>query len=105
MSEIIDAEHARHDRLAAALIDPHGAEVHIATLLSRWLSDREVTALVGWIGRACDERTARCRDLIARVVAGLGEADRDEHGNRIVTIGPTLARHLLDSITPEEREE
>lgn len=74
-------------------------------MLSRWLSDREVAALVGWIGRACDERVARYRDLIARVVAGLGEADRDEHGNYVVIVGWTLARHLFDSISPEERGE
>jgi hypothetical protein len=34
------------------------------------------------------------------VVAALGDAGRDQHGNRIVTIGPTLARHLLDAVEP-----
>jgi len=100
MNEVIDAEHARHDRLVAALIEPHGGETHIAQLLSRWLSDREVAALVGWISRATTERTARCRDLIVRVVAALSDARRDEHGNYIAAIGPTLVRHLHDAIPP-----
>lgn len=102
MNEVIDAERRRHDQLVRALIEPHGAEVHIATLLSRWLSDREVGHLIAWVARARDERTARRRDLIARVVAALSDARLDEHRNHIVTLGPTLVRHLLDEIQPTE---
>jgi hypothetical protein len=36
------------------------------------------------------------------VVAAPSGAGRDEHGNRIVIVGPTLARHLLDQIPPDE---
>src|SRR5262245_16360925 len=67
-------DRTRQDQLVRALVDPHGGEIHIATLLSRWLSDREVSALVGWISRACNSRTSRYRDLLTRVVAALGDA-------------------------------
>jgi hypothetical protein len=36
----------------------------------------------------------------ARVVAALSDAGRDQSGNHVLTIGPTLARHLLDEIQP-----
>jgi|SRR5262245_54069636 len=101
MSEVIDAEHRRLAQLVAALIEPHGSEVHIAQLLSRWLSDREVGYLIGWVNRACDERTARCRDLLARVVAALGEAERDTEDRYHVVLGRTLVRHLRNQIPPE----
>jgi hypothetical protein len=104
MSDAIDAEHARHAQLVSALIEPHGAEVHIAQLLTRWMSDREVGHLIAWITRAREERTARHRDLITRVVATLSDAPRDEHGNYVLMMGPTLARHLLDAVEPPATE-
>jgi len=101
MSEVIDAEHRRHDRLVAALTEPHGAQVHIAQLLSRWLSDREAGYLISWVNRACDERTTRLGDLLARVAAAIGDATRDDQNRYHVVLGPTLVRHLLDQIPPE----
>lgn len=101
MSESIDAEHRRHAQLVGALVEPQRGEIHIAELLSRWLSDREVDHLVVWITRACNERVTRYLDLLARVVAALADTPRDEHGNYVLTVGPTLARHLLDAIQPE----
>jgi hypothetical protein len=101
MSEVIDAEHRRHEQLVAALVEPQLGEVHIAELLSRWLADREVAALVDWIKRARDKLTVRTLDLLARVVAAIGDATRDTEGRYHVVLGPTLVRHLLDAVPPE----
>ena len=57
-----------------------------------------------WATRACDERTTRLRDLLTRVVAALSDAGRDEHGHYLVTLGPTLARHLPDAVEPPATE-
>jgi hypothetical protein len=104
MSEPIEAEHARHAKLVAALIAPHGGEVHIAELLSRWMSDREIGYLTEWITRARNEHTARYRDLLARVVAALSDATRDEQDRYHVVLGSTLVRHLLDTVQPPAAE-
>ena len=90
--------------LIRTLGEPHGAEKPVAVAISSWLSTGELATLVGWFTRACDQRTGRLRDLIVRTVATLAGADRDEHGNRIATIGPTLARHLLDAVEPPATE-
>jgi hypothetical protein len=57
-----------------------------------------------WATRACDERTTRLRDLLTRVVVALSDAGRDEHGHYLVTLGPTLSRHLLDAVEPPATE-
>lgn len=102
MSEVIGAEHRRHEQLVGALVEPQRGEAYIAELLSRWLTDREMDSLVGWIGRAFTGRHAGLLDVLARVVAALGEASRDPEGRYVVVVGPTLARHLLDTVQPAE---
>jgi hypothetical protein len=95
---------ARRAILVQALGEPYGAEKPVADTLSNWLSTGELSTLVRWATRACDERTTRVRDLLARVVTALSDATRDEHGNYLVTIGPSLARHLLDQIRTDDTE-
>jgi hypothetical protein len=91
--------------LVRTLGEPFGSEKPVADALSNWLSTGELSTLTHWITRACNGRTNRRRDLLARVVAALPGAGRDGNGNYLLTIGPTLARHLLDEIGPDEGNE
>jgi hypothetical protein len=57
-----------------------------------------------WATRACDERTNPATRPADPVVAALSDAGRDEHGHYLVTLGPTLSRHLLDAVEPPATE-
>lgn len=101
LSDDLDA--ARLALLEAALGAPAGDDERaLAATVTGWLTTTELRVLAGWTRRACNLRTAGLLDVLARVAAALGDAERDAEGRYVVLVGPTLARHLLDQIRPNE---
>ena len=96
-----DPSIARRAILVQTLGEPYGSEKPVADTLSNWLSTGELATLTRWATRACNERTTRLRDLIARVVAALSDTQRDPENRYHVVLGQSLVRALLDEISPD----